>query len=914
MKKRTVQVIVTTHWDREWRETFQDIRFAMVHLIDRAIAAVQDGTLRGPFHTDGQTILLDDYLEIRPERRAEVEKLARAGKLQPGPWYTMPDEFTVSGESLVRNLRFGRQQARSYGAKPSNAGYVPDMFGHNSQMPQIFAGCGITGAYIWRGIDNVEKRNFIWRGADGTEMPCHKFGKLGYGTYGHWVERRHEPEKFPQADPAAFRALLEKYLKVEAAATAIDPILILLGGDHQEWTQWMYDLLFEILGDHPEYTVVHTGLDNNLTALIAQKDRITEVLEGELRTPGRPFFRHDEEWLEACQQWVIPGVLSSRVRLKQANSRCQSLLCQWAEPFSAAAQAAIGLDYPAGFLDVAWRWLLQNHAHDSIDSCSIDQVHRDMAFRFDQCRMIADRVALEATSRIAASVAGEVADGEMRIGVFNPLPRPIARVTEITLEVPTTWPCFNEFFGFEPKPAFRIYGPDGAELPYQRLGQTMNRVRQRIRPEKWPEPVGSHHVRVAVPVEIPALGYTTLTVRAGKNPAPTRHPEFPGMATSESSLANEFLDVRIEPNGTLTVTDKKTGRVFNRQLTFEDRADIGDGWYHGIAVNDQIFVSSAARADVALVHNGPQLTTFRIRTAMRVPEQFIDDGMKRSERFAEMIVDSFISLRPGQEYLDIETRVDNQVDDHRLRVLFPSGAKTDTYLADTPFDVVERPIAIRKDNHEYRELEVETKPQQSWTAVHDEAGGLAVVADGLLETAIPDLPERPIALKLFRGTRRTVFTSGEPEGQMRGPLSLRYYLVPIAGAPDRTRLCELGAQITGGLRVVQLRREDAAIYRSATTLAPTGGFLALTGDAVATSVQRTGSGASAGVEVRVFNPTTKPVSATIDAGPLAGAGKRGGEAERVNLESRQPEAVKTSGRGKVKLTLRPKEIATVRIR
>ena len=138
--------------------------------------------------------------------------------------------------------------------------------------------------------------------------------------------------------------------------------------------------------------------------------------------------------------------------------------------------------------------------------------------------------------------------------------------------------------------------------------------------------------------------------------------------------------------------------------------------------------------------------------------------------------------------------------------------------------------------------------------------------------------------------------------------------VVVSAEQVQSRVAELGAQITGGLRVVQLRKEDAAIYRSATKLAPTGGFLTLTGDAVATSVQRTGSGASAGVEVRVFNPSTKPVSATIDAGPLAGAGKRGGEAERVNLESRLLESVKTSGRGKVKLTLRPKEIATVRIR
>jgi len=424
----------------------------------------------------------------------------------------------------------------------------------------------------------------------------------------------------------------------------------------------------------------------------------------------------------------------------------------------------------------------------------------------------------------------------------------------------------------------------------------------------------SHHIRVALPLDVPAAGYTTLTVRGTRHVTNTRHPEVPGLATSERSMANEHLEVRIEPNGTLTVQDRRTGRVYPRQLTFEDRADIGDGWYHGIAANDEIYVSSACRADVALVHNGPMLTTFRIRIPLRIPEEFRFDRMTRSERRVDLEIDTRISLRPGQPHLEIETRVDNIADDHRLRVLFPSGARTDTYLADAAFDVVERPIALRPDNHEYRELEVETKPQQSWTAVHDATGGLAVVADGLLETAVQDLGERPIALTLFRGTRRTIFTGGEPDGQMRGPLAFRYLLVPLSGAPDRTQLCELGQWLSAGLRVVQLRREDIEIFRGEKSLPPAASYLRIEGPAVVTSARRTGNSAGAGVEVRMFNPGLEPAAVTLDAGALAGPGQRGGEADQVDFESRAIGKLGTTAAGKLPVTLKAKQIVTVRIR
>ena len=904
-KKRTVHYTLSTHWDREWREPYQGIRYALVTLLDRVIAGLEDGRLKGPFVTDGQSILLDDYLEIRPDRRAQVEKLAREDRLVVGPWYSMPDEFTVSGEALIRNLLVGRQSARAIGAVPSRAGYVPDMFGHTSQLPQIFAGCGIPVAYAWRGI-NLQKRNFIWRGADGTELPCHKFGNVGYGTFAHQVNRGHEYNGHAEDRPEELVRRAKAFLDQEAAATEVDAILLHDSCDHQEWSPKRYALLFAEFAKSRKYKVVHTSLDAYLLELLAQRDRITTVLEGELRAAGREHAVPAVE--EYCNQWVIPGVLSSRVRLKQANSRCQALLCHWAEPFTAFAHAAVGADFAPGFLEHAWRLLLQNHAHDSIDGCSPDQVHKDMAFRFDQVRMISEKLIVDATSRIAASVKGRVTDNDLRVTFFNPLPRDFAGVAEITLEIPTTWPGFNEFFGFEPKTGFLIHGPDGREVPYQRLGQTMNRIRQRIRPTKFAEAVMSHHIPVSLHLAIPAQGYTTLTVSAVPAGRPTRYPDEPALATSERSMANAHLDVAIEDNGTLTLTDKHTGRVYRRLLTFEDRADIGDGWYHGIAVNDQIFASTACRADVALVHNGPMLTTFRVRTTMQVPEDFRADGMVRSERFVPLVLDSLVSLRPGQAYVEVQTTVDNQASDHRVRVLFPSGAKAETFLTDTAFDVVERAIALPKDNHEYRELNVETQPQQSWTAVHDAKSGLAVVSDGLLEPAVRDTAERPIALTLFRGTRRTVFTDGEPDGQMRGAMTFRYFIMPLDGKPDRTQLCELGQRISADLRAVQLQRADQEIFQTGQTLPPVAGFLRLEGAAVLTSSRQVG----AAMEIRLFNPDSKAVAATVQFTGKAGLAKLPTKAERVDFEGNRLAELGLLD-GKCKVTLKPKQIVTLRL-
>jgi alpha-mannosidase/mannosylglycerate hydrolase len=899
MVSRPVHYVLSTHWDREWYRTFQDFRFRLVQLLDRVFEGWESGELKGPFQTDGQAIILDDYLEIHPEKREQVKQYLKEGKLVAGPWYVLPDEFIVSGESLIRNLLYGRQVVRSLGGVPSNAGFMCDLFGQNSQMPQIFADFGIHGAFIWRGLNELQ-RMVRWKGADGTEIASYRFGRVGYCDYAVRVRHGDNPRYVVGLEQTADE--ITTFLDEEAGKNEVEPILLFDGGDHMQWDKEVYKVLALLMDqDKSPYQIKHTSLDGYLAEMLPQSRRITTTISGELRDPGTYPLNID-------QQWVIPGVLSSRVWIKQLNAACQTLLCNWAEPISTAAQAWLGYDYPQGYLEVAWKWLLSNHPHDSICGCSIDAVHEDMRYRFHQCQGIAERLTSEAALHLAASIQDEPGSNELRVVVFNPLPVPYNQAAELTLDLPVEWPTFNEFFGYEPKPAFRIYDETGKEAPYQRLGQTMNQTRLRSFDARFPQTLKVNAIKVSLPLQIPAMGYTTLTVRAGQAGIPIRYPEVPGMATSERSMSNGILSVTIESNGTLSVTDLRSGQMYQRMLTFEDRADIGDGWYHGIAANDQTFLSSACSAAMALVHSGPLLTTFRIRTTMNLPAEFDFTAMQRSAKTSDLVIDSLVSLRRGSDRIEVETRVHNTVGDHRLRVLFPTSVQTDTFLTDTPFDVVERRIALSPENHLYRELEVETRPQQTWSAIYQQPRGLAVVSTGLMEVAVQDLPERPVALTLFRSTRRTVFTEIEPLGQLFGDMTFHYWILPLATEPDRTALCNMGQAMAVGVRTIQMSAVDVKNNRLKDNLPLSASFLKVEGPVVMTSLREVESG----MEVRMFNPNPTTVKARLDFSGQPAIGRRFTTARQVDFES-HPKGPVNEFDGKVlPVELGPKQIATLR--
>lgn len=124
-----------THWDREWYQTFQGFRKRLVDMVTELIEELETNDKYGIFHMDGQTIVLEDYLEIMPHMKDRLAALIKKGKILIGPWYNMPDEFLVSGESIIKNLRLGMKISREWGVEPSSNAYICDIFGHSSQTP-----------------------------------------------------------------------------------------------------------------------------------------------------------------------------------------------------------------------------------------------------------------------------------------------------------------------------------------------------------------------------------------------------------------------------------------------------------------------------------------------------------------------------------------------------------------------------------------------------------------------------------------------------------------------------------------------------------------------------------------------------------------------------------------------------------
>jgi alpha-mannosidase len=186
-----ILVISHTHWDREWYRTYQEFRLRLVEVVDQVLDLLAERPDFAHFTLDGQAVILEDYLAIRPERASQVREFVQAGRLHIGPWYVQPDEFLVSGESLIRNLMLGERVARPLGGA-ARIGWLPDTFGHVAQLPQILRNFGIDNFVFTRGMGDElpePRTEFWWEAPNGDRvLALHQLagywnaGNLGY-TY-----------------------------------------------------------------------------------------------------------------------------------------------------------------------------------------------------------------------------------------------------------------------------------------------------------------------------------------------------------------------------------------------------------------------------------------------------------------------------------------------------------------------------------------------------------------------------------------------------------------------------------------------------------------------------------------------------------------------------------------------------------
>jgi len=667
-------LVIHTHWDREWYQPFQQMRARLVAMTDAMLPLVESGKLPH-FHFDGQTIVLDDYLEIRPENRARLAKLIKAGKLAVGPWYVLADSFLVSGEALIRNLEIGMASARRFG-RPLDAGYLPDQFGHIAQMPQILAGFGFKTAVLWRGVPrNVDRNRFMWEAPDGSRVLT-AYLPFGYSN-----------GAYLQLDSA--EALLQRAKDIasrERPFAAGMSILVMNGTDHTPPDARLMERIAEAAG-RDDLSFEIGRLEDYLKRLSAAPMDAVPTHRGELRSPSRAH--------------LLPGVTSARTWIKQRDFANCMLLERYADPLAALASALGRGEDLRGFLDLAWRTELQNHPHDSICGCSIDQVHEDMRYRFDQAAMIGETVVRKASRALLGSDGA----GEPMLAVFNPT---FSREAVVSGEVKL------------PRDAYYAIDSAGNRSPLAiEYGATRSHV-------------------TFVAKDLTQGGFSFY--RLAEYDRTVERPR-----TDDPGIENEFYRLEVGPRG-LHILDKESGQTL--ELYFEDDGDRGDE-YNFDPVGDGAAITQPNRVTVEGVEQTEGQPRMHVRCDFSIPVALTSHRDGRESECRPLEARLTATVYTGLRRIEFFAEVQNSSLDHRFRVALRTPVRTPEAISDTSFGIVRRPQKATEPRG--TETIYPTFPRRSITMVESEALSVALASRGLYEVeARPEEGGTTMLLTLLR--------------------------------------------------------------------------------------------------------------------------------------------------------------------
>jgi alpha-mannosidase len=910
---RPTEIIVVphTHWDREWYEPFQRFRLRLVALLDDVFDRMERDP-RQRFTLDGQLAAVDDYLEVRPERREQVIDLVRAGRLSVGPWQILLDEFLCSGENIVRNLERGLARSADLGdAMP--VGYLPDMFGHIAQMPQILAGAGLTHACVFRGVpERVHRHAFAWQAPDGTTIRT-QYLPGGYGNAAGLMDDAAQVTR--RAGDLADR------LAEWRPAGDDTPVLAMYGTDHAAPAPDAPDLLATAdlagtrlrLGTLAEYFATQPATVDGLP-----------VVRGELRSHARAN--------------ILPGVISVRAHLKQAMNRAERRVERYAEPLAALTHDGS----VQRFLDMAWTRLIDASCHDSVTGCGCDETAEQVAARLAEADQLGRAVCDLVGARLSTAVPR---DGYL---LFNPTPA--ARTALVCLDVETPADgavtladaagrrvatqvldrnrtlLADDVVPAADLPAVltRVHGrelygqevtawsvsPDDATLTFQvaRHGDPafdVEDVRLALaaaaQPDRWRVRIlAAPRATVAALVDVPPLG------RAAVRPAPlpaTATPASDPVTVAGRSLDNGLLRVDVAEDGTLALSTPD-GMTVDGVGRIVDGGDVGDSYNYAPPAADEL-VDKPRAVRTVVRHDGPLVAVLDVVREYRWPVAADVDAGSRSVDREPVTVTTRVELRRGEGFVRLRVEFDNRCDDHRVRLHLPLPSPADTSYAEGQFAVVTRGLTAEGGGGE---VPLPTFPANGFVAAGGPDGALAVLLTQPTEYELTDAG-RELAVTVLRSigmlSRNRHALRDEPAGpqlptpqaQCRGTRTVELAVLPYRGAWHEA----------GVLAAAEAYRHEVLAFPGtadpATGLPAPAVGLSVDGPGVAVTSVRDRAGRT---EVRLV--AQAPVDMTA---VLGGATVRG--AWRADLLGRPGEPLAVGGDGLVRLPLRAWEIATVQL-
>lgn len=752
-----VHITPHMHWDREWYFTTEESRILLVNNMEEILTRLEQDAEYKYYVLDGQTAVLEDYFAVKPENRQRVKALVQAGKLIIGPWYTQTDTTVVAGESIVRNLMYGIRDCMAFG-EPMKIGYLPDSFGMSGQLPHIYNGFGITRTLFWRGCSErhgTDKTEFLWQSSDGSEVTAQVL-PLGYAI-----------GKYLPEDEAGLRKRLDSYFEVLEKASVTKEILLPNGHDQMPLQQNIFAVMDKLREIYPQREFVMSRFEEVFSAIDAHRDSLA-TLRG--------------EFIDGKYMRVHRTIGSTRMDIKIAHARIENKIVNLLEPLATLAWT-LGFEYHHGLLEKMWKEILKNHAHDSIGCCCSDKVHREIVARFVLAEDMADNLIRFYLRKITDNMPQSDED---KLVMFNLMPWPREEVINTTLRLRGS--------------QFRLLDGKGNEIPY------FIRSRREIDPGLIDRQIvhyGNYEPFMEFDIQLsqilPSMGYRTLYIEphvAGRQAAP---------ATATSALLeNAFWQISLNDDGTLCLRDKDSGIVYQRVLEIEESADDGDEYDYSPSREELRLTSADADVHHQVIHEAWQSRAV-IRYRMAVPLNLSERSAR--QRNGELGVEITVTLSHNSRRVEVDVHLDNQADDHRVRVLIPTPFATHEVLADTQFGSVMRPVQDEAMAHwqeeGWKEAPVPVWNLLNYAALQEGRNGLAVFSEGLREFEVVGEAKKTFALTLLRsvgllGKEDLLLRPGRPSGikmpvpdsQMRGALHARLCLFSYSGTPLNAGLAQ----------------------------------------------------------------------------------------------------------------------------
>ncbi|MBQ3553513.1 MAG: alpha-mannosidase [Clostridia bacterium] len=802
MKK--AYVVTHTHWDREWRYPIWENRQYLIDMIDELLEILDTQPEYSCFLMDGQSVIIEDYLEFKPENREKIEGYIKAGKIDVGPWYTLPDLYPVSGESLVRNLLKGDRLSKKLGRR-LNVAHESFGWGQTAQFPQIYKGFGLDFVVVAKNVskDRCPNCEFLWEAPDGTKVFATRLGEHAranffmnaflaittdkdYNSNEYFMKLGKDGQIYHEADGNGY---WEDYFVIDDNGKIHENRL--KDAIRLAWTS-MNDTLL------PDNRLLMNGSDSStaqpqLVEIIKKAQELFPDLELKLSTLEEYVddFKKlvDESKLKTIRGELRDGpafkcsanALATRPRIKILNKKTEHSIFKFAEPLSVMAE-----NYNRPFIDKAVDYLLLSHPHDSINGVTQDKTVDDTMYRLNQALELSEAAANTACKQIVKNIDFSGYDkDDVLLVLFNTLPYKRCEVVKLYIDFPMDRNVWEfELYDGDKKLNHQVISRKEVVTPVSNL-------------HTRPLPYEVDRFEVIVETgEIPAMGYKTI--KAVKTKDLNRKTVFwhdmrkysgNELLTAADTMENEYLVARVEANGTLTLVEKETGKFYTNLNYFEETGDQGDYWIYYPPYHNKTYTSLGANADIWTEENGELSATIAAKIKMTVPaygiinKNMVQGESKRSDELTEIEITSYYTLKKGARAVEVKTIIQNTAKDHRMRVIFDTGVTTDLAKSAGHFYIDERSTIPAEDRY-YPEMQ--TLPKGYFTTLENEEGGFSFIDNSTCEYEAK--ADGQLAITLFRGVRNIICTEfrsagafpHEDGGQSLGELTFTYALYPFA--------------------------------------------------------------------------------------------------------------------------------------